>query len=299
MHTTIVPLDGSRLAEGALAPACALATATQGQVVLVQGVPFFVASHQQEVAAHVALSEAQHYLQIAGQRLRSEGITVCSEVLPGSPEQAILFAAQVHHADLIAMSTHGRSGLRHALLGSVAEAVLRHSECPVLLTRLGNESTAEGQVRQRILVPLDGSPLSEAALAHLASEHLAGGAQVILLRVVEPPSRSAAPLFPARAAAEFFASADQQTAQERQVAEEYLSVLGARYLEGIEWEKRVIVGDASEDIVRWATVLDASLIVMATAGRHGFDRLLYGSVAGRVLRHASVPVLVVHDVSSH
>jgi nucleotide-binding universal stress UspA family protein len=262
-------------------------------------VPFSVASHQQEVTAHAAVSEAQHYLHTASQPLRGDGLTVHTEVLPGSPAQAILFAAQVHKVDLIAMSTHGRSGLSHVLLGSVAEEVLRHSECPVLLTRGGDETPTALPVTQRILVPLDGSPLSETALAYLAGERLTQGAHVILLRLVEPPSLSAAPLLAPQASAEFFAYADQQTAEARRVAEEYLSAVGERYLQGVEWEKGVYVGYAFEDIVRLANTLQASMIVMATAGRHGFDRLLYGSVAGRVLRHAPVPVLVVHDVSTH
>jgi nucleotide-binding universal stress UspA family protein len=298
MHTIIVPLDGSQVAEGALAPARALAEATQAELVLVQGIRFDIASRQEEVAGHAALSEARQYLQTVGRRLQGDGITARTEVLPGSPEQAILFAAQVHHADLIAMSTHGRSALRHVLVGSVAEAVLRHSECPVLLAHAGNSIPQEGRITDRILVPLDGSPLSEVALAYLASERLAGGAKVSLLRVVERPALYAAPLFSSQASAEFFAAADQETARKRQAAEEYLSALGERYLQEVEWDKHVIVGYPSEDIVRYAMHLHAGLIVMATEGRHGFERLLYGSVAGRVLRHAPMPVLLVHDVSS-
>ncbi len=121
---------------------------------------------------------------------------------------------------------------------------------------------------------------------------------MILLRVVEPAALTGAPLVYAQAADEFFAYADRQTAHERQVAEDYLSALAERYLQGIEWEKQVTTGYASEDILRVATAARVSLIVMATAGRHGFERLLYGSVAGRVLRHASTPVLVVHAVTA-
>ncbi|MGH2346958.1 MAG: universal stress protein [Chloroflexota bacterium] len=298
MQTIIVPLDGSQVAEGALAPAQALAEATQAELVLVQGIRFDVTSRQEEVASHAALSEARRYLHTVCRRLQGDGITARSEVLPGSPEQAILFAARMHNADLIAMSTHGRSALRHVLVGSVAEAVLRHSECPVLITHSGNGPAAEGPITQRILVPLDGSPLSEAALAYVVSEHLAAGARVTLLRVIEQPTLYGATLVTGQASAEFFASADEQTAKERQEAEDYLSTLSERYLRGMEWDKQVIVGYPSEDIVRYATQVQAGLIVMATAGRHGFERLLYGSVAGRVLRHAPMPVLVVHDVSS-
>ncbi len=298
MHTIIVPLDGSQVAEDALAPARGIAKATQAHLVLVQGVHFAVASHQQEVAAHAAVTEAQHYLRTVADHLERDGITVRTEVLPCTPEQAILFAAQVHHADLIVISTHGRSPLRHVFAGSVAEAVLRHAECPVLITHPGHKLPAGEDAAQRILVPLDGSPLSEAALAYLTSERLSEGAHVILLRVVERPALSGATLVTGQASDEYFAYADQQVAKGQESAEQYLSALGERYLQGVEWEKRAIVGYAVEDIVGLAKELHAGLIVMASEGRHGFERLLYGSVAGRVLRHAPMPVLVVHDVSS-
>ncbi|HVA91357.1 MAG TPA: universal stress protein, partial [Chloroflexota bacterium] len=86
---------------------------------------------------------------------------------------------------------------------------------------------------------------------------------------------------------------------ERARAEEYLTSLGERYLQGHEWEKHIVLGYASEEIVRQARALEATLITMATAGRHGFERLLYGSVAGRVLRQAPIPVLLVHNVAPH
>lgn len=297
MNTILIPLDGSPLAEQALPPACRLARATGATLLLVQGVAFEGISRQQEAEERAVVTGAVQYLAATELRLRGEGFTVRSEVLPCGPAGAILFAAHVHHADLIAMSTHGRSGLRHVLLGSVAQEVLRHSECPVLIARTGVNIIADQQFRQRILVPLDGSPLSEAALAYLAGEHLVGEAEVILLRVVQPPSFSGIPILSAEAAAELFASADRQAQEERRVAEDYLTALGRAYLQDISWDTRVVVGDPLDEIVRRATALQANLIVMATADRHGFERLLYGSVAGRVIRHASMPVLLVHDVS--
>jgi nucleotide-binding universal stress UspA family protein len=293
-----VPLDGSQVAEDALAPARAIVAATQAHLVLVQGVPFTVASHQQEVTAHAAVTEAQRYVRTVAEHLEREGITARPEVLPGTPEQAILFAAQVHHADLIVISTHGHSTLRHVFAGSVAEAVLRHAECPVLITRPGHKIPAGERSARRILIPLDGSPLSEAALAYVTSEQLAAGAHVILLRVVERPSLSGASLITGQLSDDYFVYADAQVAKGQEAAEHYLSALGERYLQSVEWEKQVIVGYAVEDIVHCAKELRADLIVMASEGRHGFERLLYGSVAGRVLRHAPMPVLVVHDVSS-
>src|SRR6185437_14491355 len=281
MHTIVVPLDGSPLAEQALLPARTLATNTQARLVLVRAVPFSLASHRRETAGHAALTEAQAYLHGMSRQLEDEGTAVRSDLLPGSPAQAILFAAQVHHADLIAMSTHGSSGIQQAFLGSVADAVLRHSECPVLLTRASSPPLAPDAPR-RILVPLDGSPLSEAALAYLTSEHLADSAKLFLLRVISPPALSDLPFVSPVAAADLFTRIGEETNAERKEAEAYLTSLGERYLHGRQWEARVVLGYTSEEIVRQAGVVEATLITMATAGRHGFERLLYGSVAGRV-----------------
>lgn len=296
MQTIIVPLDGSPLAEQALAPARALAATTHARLVLVRAVPFALSGERKETAGHAALTEAQAYLHGLSRQLEDEGLAVRSDLLPGSPAQAILFSAQTHRADLIAMSTHGTSGIQQAFLGSVANAVLRHSECPVLLTRASNTPQAPA-APPRILVPLDGSPLSEASLAYLTSEHLVDSAKVYLLRVVEPPALSAMPLVSPMATADLFTRIGQETNEERKEAEAYLTSLGERYLHGRQWEARVVLGYTSEEIVRQAGVVEATLITMATAGRHGFERLLYGSVAGRVLRKATMPVLLVHDVA--
>ncbi|HVA90890.1 MAG TPA: universal stress protein [Chloroflexota bacterium] len=296
MHTIIVPLDGSPLAEQALLPARTLAANAQARLVLVRAVPFVLASHRTEAAGHAALTEAQEYLHGMSRQLEDEGLAVRSDLLPGGPAQAILFAAQAHHADLIAMSTHGSSGIQQAFLGSVADSVLRHSECPVLLARASSTPLTPAAPR-RILVPLDGSPLSEAALAYLTSEHLADSAKVFLLRVISLPALSGVPMLSPSATADLFTRIDEETNEERKEAEAYLTSLGERYLHGHQWETRVVRGYASEEIVRQAGALEATLITMATAGRHGFERLLYGSVAGRVLRQAPMPVLLVHNVA--
>ncbi|HEY8286148.1 MAG TPA: universal stress protein [Chloroflexota bacterium] len=298
MRTILVPLDGSPLAEQALLSARSLAASAQARLVLVRAVPFAFTSHRRETAGHAALAEARHYLEGKSRELEGEGLTVRSDLLPGDPAQAILFAAQAHHADLIAMSTHGKTGIQQAFLGSVADEVLRHGECPVLLTRAAS-TPLDPTTPRRILVPLDGTALSEAALAYLTGEHLAESAKVVLLRVVEPPTIPAIPLLSPTAAADLFARVDQETNEARTRAEAYLTSLGERYLHGHDWERRVVVGYASEEIVRQAGAVGATLITMATAGRHGFERLLYGSVAGRVLRQAPMPVLLVHDVAGH
>lgn len=296
MKTILVPLDDSALAERSLAPAADLARATGAALVLVQGVPFFTSPYAREREERANVAEAIDYLQGVQQRLAAEGLAATIEPLPGTPVQAILFAALRHRADLIALSTHG-AGLQAAIMGSVASAVLQHSECPVLVVR-GSIAAApvSTPVHQHILVPLDGTPLSESALAYLVGEGIARQATVTLFRAVAPISLPPVASLAGGVDGAFYEYADQEQQRQRQQAQEYLQSVGERYLHELAWQTELACGFPAEEIVACATRQGASLIVMATAGRHGFDRLVHGSVAGQVLRHATVPMLLVHEI---
>jgi nucleotide-binding universal stress UspA family protein len=136
----IVPVDGSDVAEQVIPHVEALATAFGASVVLlwvtppvdtVGGVP--VASEERWKAEYDA--EATPYLTRIEAQLRASGVEPTVERANGAPAQVIVKRAQADGADLIAMTTHGRSGIRRLALGSVAEEVVRHAECPVLLVR--------------------------------------------------------------------------------------------------------------------------------------------------------------------
>jgi nucleotide-binding universal stress UspA family protein len=132
----LVPLDGSSLAEGALAPAVGFAKAGAKLVLLraveAHGTPF-VDPAEAQVAA---IEEGENYLAGVAARARLAGATdVETSVWYGPPVRAIVDAAAFRKADLIVMSTHGRSGLGRIVLGSVAESVLRATATPILLLR--------------------------------------------------------------------------------------------------------------------------------------------------------------------
>ena len=145
----LVPLDGSVLAEGALAPAIGFARAGAKLVLLraveAHGTPF-VDPAEAQVAV---IEEGENYLSGVAAGIRAAGVTdVETSVWYGPPVTAIVDAATFRKADLIVMSTHGRSGLGRLVLGSVAESVLRATSTPILLLRpelpawVGNERTA-------------------------------------------------------------------------------------------------------------------------------------------------------------
>ncbi len=138
----LVPLDGSALAEQALAPAARIAEKFGGSLVLVRvltperTLPGFsyLAPRPASVpfgAARSLFDEAEAYL--ASVRLPTAGVPVSTQVLAGAPPEMIITAATEQAVGLIVMSTHGRAGLTRLLYGSVAEAVLRGATVPVLL----------------------------------------------------------------------------------------------------------------------------------------------------------------------
>jgi nucleotide-binding universal stress UspA family protein len=136
----IVPVDGSDLATQVIPHVEALAKAFSAQVIVlwvtppvstVAGMP--VASEERWKAEDDEL--AGPYLTMIEQRLRDGGVEPTVERDDGSPAEVIVERARTLAADLITMTTHGRSGIQRVVMGSVAEGVVQRSECPVLLVR--------------------------------------------------------------------------------------------------------------------------------------------------------------------
>jgi nucleotide-binding universal stress UspA family protein len=148
----------------------------------------------------------------------------------------------------------------------------------------------------RIIVPLDGSELAETVLPHVvALVGRKGGANVTLVRVCEPPPMptyyspelSEIPLHWAQ-------YAQQETARCKQLSIDYLSGIQQRLkVEGIDAEAEVTVGKASDEMVAYGTKNPGALIVMATHGRSGLSRLVYGSVALNILVGVANPIFLV------
>jgi nucleotide-binding universal stress UspA family protein len=138
----VVPLDGSSLAEAILPFILDIAGPLDLEVDLVrvvQPIPPEVIEGSRHVVLEdvpARMREAAEYLASAAARLDTRGIRVRTDVRRGEPVTEIVAAAKDAGADLIAMTTHGRSGLGRLLFGSVAEAVLRQADLPVFLMRL-------------------------------------------------------------------------------------------------------------------------------------------------------------------
>ena len=203
---------------------------------------------------------------------------------PESALEGILQHADSHDVDVIVMGTHGRRGVRDALLGSTAERVMRRARAPVLTVRAGTDRGTTDRLH-RILVPIDFSEPSRSLIAHARHMAATWQAEVTLLYVVEEPR------FP-----HFFRldahRADLPTLAVR--AQTELKTL-ARATDGpeIPLNGHVLTGDPAATIVEFAAVQGFDLILTATHGWTGLQRFMIGSVAEQVVRTAPCPVLTI------
>lgn len=140
---------------------------------------------------------------------------------------------------------------------------------------------------KKILVPLDGSPLAEAALTHAEEIARKDGAQIVILRVPDHIE----PKFPARAYAE---SIRQQREAEKEAVEYVNEKVAELNAENIRAEGLTREGPVPEAILSVAEETNADMIAMSTHGWKGFHRLLKGSVAEKIVQNAHIPVMVIH-----
>jgi nucleotide-binding universal stress UspA family protein len=299
-RSVVVPLDGSRFAEQALPVAAAIARAARARLrlVLVHQLPpppTDKASAKLYVSIEVALRKAQRaYLRGLAVRLGDMGgIKVTTVTLTGPV--ATTLAEYIHDgsADLVVMTTHGRGAVGRALLGSVADRLVRTLEVPIVLLRPEGDETASPAMREwnphEIVVGLDGSRLAEAALPPAAELARLLRAPVTLLQVVEPLVLAADPPLP------FPTGYDERiTEWRRREAQDYLDdVAEALRKEGVQVSGVARVGWSAAATLLELTPEQAGLLAIATHGRSGLKRALVGSVADKLIRAAQVPVLIV------
>jgi nucleotide-binding universal stress UspA family protein len=300
--TILVPLDGSPLAALAVPQARRLAERAGATIVLVRVVPGAVVTPTDQ---GMALAGAERYLRAVADELAGQGCAVRHDVFVDEPAEGILLAALSHKADVIVMGTHGLTGLRHALLGSVAEEVLRGTDLPVLLVqpeRGARELPPAGGPLLKVLVPLDGTPSGERALRFIAQEQFARAAEILLVHGEPPvPLPGTARGYPFAVGAGVYIpqdmvdEADRETTAQCRADREYLERVAHRYLEGRAWSTFVPLEDPAQAILQLAAEQRVDLIAMTTHARTGLARLTEGSVAAHVLRHAGMPVLLMRQ----
>lgn len=289
----LVPLDGSHTSEQALPTAIRLARRHAARLHLV------------EVVSFPDEQDREYIRRVSGWVSDEMGESVSFAVVedPGTdplfpPTNADVADTLVRYCsyndvDLLVMATHGRGALRRAWLGSVADAVIRRTRLPVLLVRAVAESAGapgawlHAPRWKHVLVPVDGSDAAHIVVGRAAELARGDGARVTLLRVLPPPVLLDAPysLVPE----EMLAGPEQ-----RRVAHRRLDghVEELRRL-GLDTDAVILVNaQPATAILDYARDNGVDLIAMGTRGKRGWERLLLGSVAERVIHHATTPVLL-------
>lgn len=203
-----------------------------------------------------------------------------------SADTGLIDEAKSTKADLVILGSHGRTGFRHALLGSVAERVLRLAPCPVLTVKSSEAGGSATARIGRILCPVDFSADSKAALKSAHDFATATGAKLLAMHVVEPI------LYPVEYGMGPVPSVDLETVAVGN-ARTKLAELVKADLGDEQVATRVVFGRADQAICDLARDEGYDLILLATHGLTGLKHLLLGSVAERVVRYAHCPVLTM------
>lgn len=303
----LVPLDGSPRAERAIPVAARIAEASHGTVVLVRAATMPIEYGPALMPPLTIETMEAERTEFTGYLSEMAGLPVLmhigteTEVLLGPPAQSIVEAASNKRADLIVMTSHGRTGFSRWLLGSVAQQVAHHAPVQVLVLReqgpmLAGPHSQHPDVEHlpRVLVPLDGSPLAEAALEPAAA--------LVAALSVEPALHLALVVSPYEA---IQANMPEALAVDR--AKGYLGTAAERLKNehpelGVTWSVGVGL-DVAETIIRIAERGDdtegagvyggCDAIAIATHGRTGFARWALGSITERVLQGTKLPLLIV------
>ncbi len=292
IKTILVPTDFSEHADTAIETAEVLAKPVSALIHLLHVLHLPVQAVTPEMAVvpvgfwQDLRAHAERKLDASRKAIEAKGLRCTTEIIEDIPGFAIAAAAKRVKADLIVMGSRGLTGLKHALLGSVAERTVRTSECPVLTVK--HDGTGALKLR-KILVPMDFSKAAHRALEIAVEMAKSAGpaVHVILLHAYYVPIEL-----------------EQYLVQQGDLVLERLSESVTKDLEkmlttlqaqGVSSEYVASRGAPEHLIVEFAKEKKIDLIAMGTHGRRGLTHLLLGSVAERVVRTADCPVMTVRE----
>lgn len=293
-HEIVIPLDGSPLAERALPSARALArycqvplrvisVAVARQMLVPDEVGFGVLYPEQSLVQ--ARGEAADYLADMLAKTPTGTPRQLTEIREGDVAGEIVDAARQSAAEMIVMSSHGYSGLKRWLLGSVAEKVLYAAQCPVWVVRAPDPP-------QHILVTLDGSLLAEEVLSPALRLARCFGARVTLFRVVpeiNSPDIQALDTYERGLGRRFVDQSYDEAAS-------YLGLVAENHMApDLRLNTAVRTGPAAEVILEYAETQGVDLVAMTTHGRTGLRRWIYGSVTHKVLDQLPLSMLIARS----
>jgi len=284
----LVPLDGSNLAELALAYAEELSGAFGSELVLL-----YVSEPKESQYRHMHRLYMEEVAKKVGERLKKRA-RVKAVVLRGEPAEQIISYAEKNKVGVIIMASHGRSGIMAWATGSVASKVLEAAKVSVLLIRAGKppKKASRKKLLERILLPLDGSKLGEAAVPYVKELREKLGAELILFCVVEAGQH-----IHTVGGLDYILYPEPEMELFKAEARGYLERLYRR-LKGGKGAVQVELGvgdDVAGEIIRFAKKAKASLIAISSHGHSGIEKWVFGSVASKIIHASKIPVLLVRS----
>ena len=301
----LVVLDGSELAEIVFPYAKELAGRLDIDVILLHvysqamrgSMPMYKA-YIESTAENIGM-QAQQIQQSLSTSKSAKPVEVRGELVMGYHADEILRFAEENAVNLIMMASHGRSGAQRWSIGSVADKILRAARVPVWLVHADAEKAVPyDQWHSRtLLVPISGSDVSAIVIPHAIALAKQKGASmdVVLMQVVEPP------ITPSYYSPELTGMplnwgqfVEQEIARSKKATQEYLTDVEKQFREvGINVSSLVLTGKPAEEIVTYAGKNPFTVVIMATHGRTGLSRLVYGSVAQSVLYGITNPMVLI------
>jgi len=288
----LVPLDGSELAEVTLWYAARLAGRLHSTLTLVYVTPAdeLTSPHMYECYLKDTVGRLKTDAKKAAKETGGGDITVDYKILKGDPAEEIVDYADKVRSDLIILSTQGKSGIKRWAMGNVANKVLRATRKQVLLIRArGAKTDVYKEKLVKVLVPVDGSRESESILRfimHLATE-LKLELTLLHLWGADPSE------YPTR---EIIKQKEKSKKQQKAYIDRLGNSLRAKGLNVKAVFQEVWQGHEAEEIIDLAEKGKYSLVAMATHGRSGVGRWIFGSNANKVLNEGSTPLLLVRPI---
>jgi nucleotide-binding universal stress UspA family protein len=291
----MVPVDGSPFSREAVLHGLRLASQSGailrlvriGTAATITGAPDgFAVENQRLRQIHAA--ELGELYSIAAECRAHSTVNVTAALQYGPVADTLIGYAKRHRVDLIVMRSHGRTGFARAWFGSVADALIRESGIPVLVVKATSVATAleDGLAVKRILVPLDGSLLSEQSIEPAIALARINGASITLLRVVTPSRKPNG---------EIQSAIGPAPASEVSQDQRYLNSCLGGLERSLTVNRRIVIADdVPAAILETAEAIEADLIAMSTRGRGAIKRVTSGSVADRVVRESPVSTMVIH-----
>jgi nucleotide-binding universal stress UspA family protein len=292
----LIPLDGSETAEKVLPYARYLASKLRLPVELlgviaIESLASMIPASKALELDHMVLEESRRmasYLEQIAETFHPHNAKVAVE--KGNPEEIIIDKAAVNKTTMIAMVTHGRSGLDRWLMGSIAEKVLRGTSNPLLLVRAKDGFKADGELGfKSVIIPLDGSEIAESVLPPVTELAKKLNVGIVLVRVFHvPPAIYAGG--EGYYAINYEAVRDQLKDEVRSYLERKVDELRSQGIENVSFMTPEGLG--ADEIITLGRKTPKSLIAMSSHGRSGVKRWVLGSITETVVRHSDEPVLI-------